>query len=67
MKSNVTQDEVAAKMGVVRSVIGKVERGERRLDVIELRNYCSAIGVPLGHFIEDLERALDLSNRQGPS
>ncbi len=58
LKAGVTQNEVAERLGVVRSIIGKIERGERRIDVIELRNYCAAIGVPLILFIHQLEATL---------
>lgn len=49
-------------MGIVRSMIGKIERGERRLDVIELRNFCSAIGIPFTMFTHQLDKALEQSN-----
>jgi hypothetical protein len=42
----------------VRSIIGKIERCERRIDVIELRGYCTAIGIPLILFIHQLETAI---------
>jgi len=38
-----TQRELADILGVVYSLVGKVETGERRLDVIELIQYCSGL------------------------
>lgn len=50
-----TQTDVANFLKRDQSVVSKCERGERRIDVIELRDYCMAIGVRLGGFIEVLE------------
>lgn len=37
--------DLAAKLGMPHSFVGKVEQQERRLDVIEYVQYCEAIGV----------------------
>ena len=37
--------ELAERLDVIHSWIGKVELGERRLDVIEYIQYCKALGV----------------------
>lgn len=37
--------ELAADLGKPHSFVGKVEQGERRLDVIEFVFYCTALGV----------------------
>ena len=37
--------ELAAHLGVQHSFVGKVEQGERRLDVVEYINYCRALQV----------------------
>ena len=50
-----TQTDVANFLKRDQSVVSKCERGERRIDVIELRDYCLAIGIRLGSFIEILE------------
>ncbi len=50
-----TQAEVAARVGQTQSFVSKVERGERRLDVLELRVFCAAIGLTLPAFVERLE------------
>jgi len=41
----VTMRELAERMDVIHSWIGKVELGERRLDVIEYIRYCKALEV----------------------
>lgn len=38
-----TQRALAEKLGVVHSFVGKVETGDRRLDVFELLEYCKAL------------------------
>lgn len=53
-EAGLTQEVVAAKLGVTQTFISKCERGERRLDVIELRAWCSALGVDLSWFVAQL-------------
>ena len=45
LDAQMTQAEVCKKLGTPRSFIGKVERGERRLDVIEVQAICRVLGV----------------------
>ena len=42
---NLTIRELATKLNVSHSFVGKIEQGERRLDVIEYLTYCSVLGV----------------------
>jgi transcriptional regulator with XRE-family HTH domain len=53
-----TQAEVAKRLGLSQSQVSKCERGERRVDVIELREWCRAMGTSLPAFIKSLERRL---------
>jgi transcriptional regulator with XRE-family HTH domain len=55
-EAGVTQAELAAKLGVPQSVVSKYESGERRLDVVELRQVCRALGLPLVDFVRRLEK-----------
>lgn len=45
--AGVTQAELGGRLGETQSFISKCERGERRLDVVELATWCQALGVPL--------------------
>jgi transcriptional regulator with XRE-family HTH domain len=40
-----TQRQLAEKLQVVHSLVGKVEKGERRLDFIEFISYCKALEI----------------------
>ncbi len=53
-----TQVDIAKRIGRPQSFMAKIEAGERRLDVIELRQVCQAIGLTLPAFVDKLERAL---------
>jgi transcriptional regulator with XRE-family HTH domain len=49
------QADVAARLGVPQSFVSKYESGERRLDLIELRQVCEAIGTTLTDFVTAFE------------
>lgn len=40
-----SQKGLAEKMGVIASFIGKVETGDRRLDVVEFIRYCHGLDI----------------------
>lgn len=54
----VRQEDLAAELGVVQNFVSNVERGVRRIDVIELRDVCLALGTDLVSFCKALERQL---------
>ena len=56
--AGLTQADMAERLGLSQSQVSKCERGERRVDVIELREWCKAIGIGLPTFIRNLERHL---------
>lgn len=53
--AGLTQAEMAQKLGQPQSFVSKYESGERRLDVLELRQVCRASGISLADFIRKLE------------
>ena len=57
-KAEVTQIELARRLGRSQSFVSKCERGERRLDVVQLRQICHAIGTTLPKVINEFERRL---------
>jgi transcriptional regulator with XRE-family HTH domain len=60
---NLTQRQLADKLNTVHSLVGKVEKGERRLDVIEFISYCEAMGVDSDEIVNLL---LKLKNNNIP-
>ncbi|WP_322062965.1 helix-turn-helix transcriptional regulator [Paraburkholderia sp. J63] len=53
--AGLTQVEVASRLDATQTFVSKCERGERRLDVIELREWCLALGTTLSDFVDKLE------------
>ncbi len=52
------QEDLARLVGKPQSFISKCESGERCLDLLELRQVCQAVGVPLKEFVNRLEESL---------
>jgi ribosome-binding protein aMBF1 (putative translation factor) len=62
----ITQAQVAQKLQYQPSAISKIERGQLRLDIVQLRSYCQAIQLPLVAFVEQFEAALrELGENEG--
>ena len=55
--SNLRQVDLARRLGVNQTFVSKYERGERRLDLIELRQVCDALGTDLVAFVKAFEKA----------
>ena len=56
--AGMVQVDVSRRLGKPQSYVSKIERGERRLDVMELRALCRLYGKSLRDFVEELEAAL---------
>lgn len=59
VKSGLTQEDIATKLNATQSFVSKCERGERRLDLVELAAWCTALNVSLSSFIERFEGPLE--------
>jgi len=57
--SGLTQKELSQLLKVPQSYISKIETGERRIDLIELREICNALGSNLVEFSTMLEKELN--------
>jgi transcriptional regulator with XRE-family HTH domain len=57
-EKGITQQVLAQRLDVPQSFVSKVETGERRLDILELRSLCVALELPIKRFIQLLEEAL---------
>ena len=62
--AGLTQEDLAAKLKRPQSFVSKYESGERRLDVLELREICSTMNVTLMDFVHKMERALRDSGKR---
>jgi transcriptional regulator with XRE-family HTH domain len=57
-RASITQAELARKLKETQSEISKFERGERRLDLVQLRRWCRALGISLSEFVALFEAGL---------
>jgi transcriptional regulator with XRE-family HTH domain len=55
--AHLTQAELAERLGATQSFVSKCERGERRIDVVETRAFCQAIGISFRQFIAEFDAA----------
>src|SRR4051794_34392734 len=49
--AKLTQVQLAERLGETQSFVSKCERGERRLDLVQLRAFCKTLGVSLPTFV----------------
>lgn len=55
--AGLTQAALAAKLGKPQSYVSKYERGERRVDVVELLEIADALGVDAAALVAELAKA----------
>ncbi len=56
--AGLTQYDLAHRLGRSQSFVGKCELGERRLDLVQLRDFCIALEVPFLEFVQRFEMAI---------
>lgn len=56
--AGLTQSELASRLARDQTFVSKYESGERRLDILELREVCQAIGTDFVTFIRKLDKNL---------
>ncbi|PWB16556.1 helix-turn-helix transcriptional regulator [Comamonas sp. JNW] len=61
-RMGVSQVDLAERLGNTQTFVSKCERGERRIDAVELVEFAEALGVPS---IELLSEYLEQRSRQG--
>ena len=59
MEAGLTQVQLAEAIDEPQSMVSRVEVGERRLDILELRQWLAALDVSLSTFVEQLEGRLE--------
>ena len=65
--AELTQEEVAARLGQTQSFVSKCERGERRLDIVETHAICAAIGVSFTDFVAAFIRGIETQRKSKTS
>jgi len=63
-EAKLRQEDVAAKLGKPQSFVSKYEAGERRLDMIDTRDICQALGVSLTEFARALDSELAVTKKK---
>lgn len=58
LDAKLRQVDLAERLGQPQSYVSKYESGERRLDLLELRQVCEAIGISLQDFVRQFESSL---------
>lgn len=64
-RAGLTQEDLAHRLQETQSFVSKCERGERRIDVVELRQFCEALGASFVDFSATLDAALGEPRRRG--
>lgn len=59
LDAGLRQVDVAERLGEPQSFVSKYEAGERRLDLLELRKVCEALGIPLQEFVRRFVEGAD--------
>lgn len=59
-RAGMTQTQIAERLGYRTSAISKMERGELRLDFVQVRDYCRAVGLPLRELVERFETEVEV-------
>lgn len=59
LEAKLRQVDLAKKLNQPQSFVSKYESGERRLDLIELRSVCKALGISLVDFVQRFESSLN--------
>ena len=54
--AGLTQSQLADRLDQQQTFVSKYERGERRLDMVEMVLICRALGIPFKRFAEEFER-----------
>ncbi|MFT3755666.1 MAG: helix-turn-helix transcriptional regulator [Pseudoxanthomonas sp.] len=54
--AGVTQTALSEALGKSQTFVSDVERGVRRLDVVELWDFCAALGLDLPAFVAEFQR-----------
>jgi transcriptional regulator with XRE-family HTH domain len=57
-EAGLTQSEVAERLALPQSFVSKYESGERRLDLVELKQICKVLKISLSDFVRRFEKEI---------
>lgn len=63
--AGITQKQLASKIHLRQVIISKIETCERRIDLLELINYCGGINVPFLQFVSEVSERILKENCYG--
>lgn len=55
-KTGLNQTQLAKKLRIAQATVSKFEVGDRRLDIIQLRDWCRALNEPFSAFVAEFDR-----------
>ena len=58
IQSKMTQQELSTYLGCSQAYISKYEQGQRRLDIVEVRNICIQLGSSLPKLVKKYKKRL---------
>lgn len=58
-EAGLRQEDLAARLNRTQAFVSKAERGDRRVDVLELRDICRACGTRLADFVRRFEERME--------
>jgi len=58
LETGLTQVDLATRIEKDQAYVSRYESGQRRLDVLEVREICQALGITLEEFVKKLEKML---------
>ncbi|NMO04017.1 ImmA/IrrE family metallo-endopeptidase [Gordonia sp. TBRC 11910] len=53
IRHGLTQDNLAGRVGIERTALGKIEKGDRKVSALELVNIAASLETPLAWFVRD--------------
>lgn len=62
--AGVKQAELSESLGKPQPYVSAIETGHRRVDLVEIRDICNALGIALPDFIDAFERLLRSPTRK---
>ncbi|HQW82562.1 MAG: helix-turn-helix transcriptional regulator [Rhodanobacteraceae bacterium] len=65
--ADLTQAQLSEQLGRAQSFVSDVERGQRRLDLVQLRDWCAAIGSTLPKLVRDFEQRIEAADKPATS